>query len=61
MAELKQCPFCEGYAFVTTLQTNFFQPYGAVICHDCGAMMKGKNEADAVRKWNRRASDESDE
>ena len=58
MDKLKPCPFCGGKPYLT--QNYLGQNY--VRCPDCGAVVWGRDdedftEKDAVKAWNRRASD----
>ena len=51
MADLKPCPIC-GSDF---LRVSDFEEY--VACEDCGTLgPSGRNEAEAIAAWNRRAA-----
>jgi Lar family restriction alleviation protein len=53
---LKPCPFCGGKAYA--YERNEALEIGNVICSNCGVNMEGDDETDAVRLWNRRATDQ---
>ena len=58
MAELKECPFCEGEARLRPWNPpgrSETDPFWVVTCEDCGAMTwPYSGKADAVKRWNRR-------
>lgn len=51
MLEIKSCPFCRGYFLDTG---DNWDGYAYVHCYDCGGHMEGKNELEAIEKWNKR-------
>ena len=63
--ELKPCPFCGAKAILLTQSRLYIleQNRGrrAVFCSndDCGAVMYGRTDKEAIEWWNRRSNNET--
>ena len=55
MAELKQCPFCGGKAFVYYSGSSGNGEFYEVICKQCGCRTDRLRGDKAIEVWNRRA------
>ena len=62
--ELKRCPFCGIKDRVKLLTETPYYEYQhnrgrrAVVCTLCGCSIFGRNQEEAIERWNRRADDE---
>lgn len=62
MNDFERCPFCGGKDIRLLDRTAWYDsPYNrgkrAVICTDCGATMYGRNNEEAILRWNMREED----
>jgi Lar family restriction alleviation protein len=57
--EVKSCPYCGGNYLIVDTEVMCNKKFGFVECltEDCGAIMRGRTEAHAVKMWNRRPKD----
>ena len=62
--EIKRCPFCGIKDRVKLLTETPYYEYQhnrgrrAVVCTLCGCSIFGRNQEEAIERWNRRADDE---
>ena len=62
--ELKRCPFCGIKDRAKLLTETPYYEYQhnrgrrAVVCTLCGCSIFGRNQEEAIERWNRRADDE---
>jgi hypothetical protein len=62
--ELKRCPFCGIKDRVKLLTETPYYEYQhnrgrrAVVCTLCGCSIFGRNQEEAIERWNRRAYDD---